>query len=237
MSRILKNYPNKITQEYKKGTHNGIDIVANINGKSGCDYLVAHSDGKVTKVVSNYNKTDKTGSSYGNYVIIQHDGYYYTLYAHMKYGSVKVKVGDNIKKGDVLGYIGNTGHSFGAHLHFEVRNEKGTKIDPTPYLENDLPTNPKSNWTTGTYKALVAKTIRTSCSLVTTNRVKVKECMASVKKQLTSTKPNDIAMFKVGAKVEITEVIEKDKRLWGKLKNSYIVIRNQDGTPQAQKID
>ena len=52
----------------------------------------------------------------------------YTLYAHMKYGSVTVKVGDRVSRGQVIGYMGNTGYSFGAHLHFEVRNENDKYI-------------------------------------------------------------------------------------------------------------
>lgn len=231
-SRVLKKYDNKITQPYKKGTHNGIDIVGSNNGKSATDYIIAHSDGVVVKLEKNCNKTYKTGSSYGNYVKIKHENGYYTLYAHLKYGSVAVKVGDKVQKGDIIGYMGNTGHSSGAHLHFEVRNVQDIRIDPTNYIDKDLP----CEWETGKYQLLVSKTIRTSCSLVLTNRVKVKQCKASVKPKLTSTNPNDIAKFKVGAKVDITEIIVKDGRIWGKMSNSFIVLCNQDNTPQAKRI-
>ena len=146
MSRVFKNYPNKITQIYKKGTHNGIDLVANVNGKSGFDYIVAHSDGIVIDCRNTYNKTDSTGNSYGNYVKIKHDNGYYTLHGHIKYNSVTVKKGEKVKKGQVIGYMGNTGHSFGAHDHFEVRNTKDERIDPTPYIDADLP-NIKFNLT------------------------------------------------------------------------------------------
>lgn len=139
MSRVIKNYPNKITGKYIKGKHNGIDMVANKNGKSATDYIIAHSDGEVVDVRSNYTANDKTGNSYGNYVKIKHDNGYYTLYAHIKYGTVKVKEGDKVKKGNVIGYMGNTGYSTGAHVHFEVRDTKDVKIDPTPYIDSDLP--------------------------------------------------------------------------------------------------
>ena len=144
MSRLFKNYPHKITQIYKKGVHNGIDLVANVNGKSGFDYIIAHSDGVVVSCRNDYNKTDKTGNSYGNYVKIKHDNGYYTMYGHLKYNSVEVKVGDRVTKGQVIGFMGNTGHSNGAHLHWEVRNEKDVRIDPTPFLDSDLP-NTKYN--------------------------------------------------------------------------------------------
>ena len=136
MSRVFKNKDNQITQKYKKGTHNGIDLVGY---KNALDYIIAHSDGEVVGVRSNYKTTDKTGNSYGNYVKIKHGNGYYTLYAHLKYGSVAVQKADKVSKGQVIGYMGATGHCTGAHLHFEVRNKNDTKIDPTPHIDSDLP--------------------------------------------------------------------------------------------------
>lgn len=142
MSRVLQKCDNKVSQKYKKGTHNGIDIIGD-NGKSNnsgyLDYIIAHTEGEVVGVVSNY-KTNNPGSrDYGNYVKIKHPNGYYTLYAHMKYGSVTVKKGDKVERGQVIGYMGNTGNSYGAHLHFEVRDTSDTKIDPTNYIDADLP--------------------------------------------------------------------------------------------------
>lgn len=136
MSRILETKENQITQAYKKGMHDGIDIV----GYKAClDYIVAHSDGVVVECRKTYNKTDKIGNSYGNYVKIKHDNGYYTLYAHMEYGSVCVNVGDKVTKGQVIGYMGATGRATGAHAHWEVRNAEDVRIDPTPYIDADLP--------------------------------------------------------------------------------------------------
>lgn len=59
-------------------------------------------------------------SSYGNYCIINHGNGYATLYAHQSRLPL-VKVGDTVSKGQVIGYVGNTGNSYGAHLHFELR--------------------------------------------------------------------------------------------------------------------
>ena len=144
MSRVLQKYNNKISQKYKAGKHNGIDIIGD-NGKANnsgyLDYIIAHTEGEVVGVVSNY-KTNNPGSrDYGNYVKIKHPNGYYTLYAHMKYGSVTVKKSDKIEKGQVIGYMGNTGNSYGAHLHFEVRDTNDTKIDPTNYIDADLSIN------------------------------------------------------------------------------------------------
>lgn len=70
-------------------------------------------------------------SGYGNYTCIQHSGSLSTCYAHQS--SIGVSVGQQVKQGQVIGAVGNTGHSFGAHLHFEVR-ANGTPVDPMGFL-------------------------------------------------------------------------------------------------------
>lgn len=135
MSRVLKNASNQITCPYGNG-HVGVDVV---KYRGQTDYIIAHTQGTVVEVVKNYNRTDRTGSSYGNYVLLRHPNGYYTLYAHMQYGSVKVSKGQKVDRGQVIGYMGNTGYSNGAHLHFEVRNTSNKRINPTPYLDSDLP--------------------------------------------------------------------------------------------------
>ena len=72
-------------------------------------------------------------------------------------------------------------------------------------------------------------------SLVENNRVKVKECDKETKKLLTSKKANDVAMFKVNAKVNLENAFEKDGRVWLQYKNYYIVAENQDGTRQVER--
>ena len=60
MGRIFKNYECKVTQIYKGANHIGIDLVGKgDNNSSKLDYIVAHSDGTVVEVVSNYNRTDQ----------------------------------------------------------------------------------------------------------------------------------------------------------------------------------
>jgi murein DD-endopeptidase MepM/ murein hydrolase activator NlpD len=68
---------------------------------------------------------------YGNYTCIDHGGGLATCYAHQS--SYAVSSGVVVGQGQVIGYVGNTGHSFGAHLHFEVR-VNGTPVDPLGYL-------------------------------------------------------------------------------------------------------
>ena len=136
MSRLLDNGEYQITQKYKKLTHRGIDVV---KYKSQTCKIKAHTDGQVVLIATGKkNDTKATGTaSYGNFVKLKHDNGYYTLYAHLK--EVYVKKGAIVKKDDFIGYMGNTGKSYGAHLHFEVRNIKDVRIDPTKYLVSDLP--------------------------------------------------------------------------------------------------
>lgn len=79
--------------------------------------------------------TAEYDGSYGNHVLIQHsiDGVtFITHYAHMQ--GLNVSVGQTVPRGTVLGAVGNTGSSYGAHLHFEVHNSAGTPINPMPWL-------------------------------------------------------------------------------------------------------
>ena len=133
MSRILQTKGNIITREYGNG-HTGIDIVG--TGHT-TDNIIAHSDGKIIFCQSGYgnNKGSTGNASYGNCIKIQHANGYATLYAHLS--SINVKYGDVVKQGQVIGYMGNTGNSYGAHLHFEVwRN--GVRINPKPYIDADF---------------------------------------------------------------------------------------------------
>ena len=74
-------------------------------------------------------------SSYGNYVQIEHGGAMQTRYAHLS--SYVVHVGDNVQKGDLIGYVGSTGRSTGPHLHYEVR-VGGEAVNPIPYMTAEL---------------------------------------------------------------------------------------------------
>lgn len=136
MSRLLENGTNQITQAYKQGKHNGIDLV---KYKSQLCNILAHSNGVVVWIQTGQknNKNATGNASYGNCVKIKHDNGMFTLYAHLD--SVKVSLNEKVSKGQIIGCMGNTGRSFGGHLHFEVRNTNDVRIDPTPYLENDLP--------------------------------------------------------------------------------------------------
>jgi hypothetical protein len=71
----------------------------------------------------------------GNHVIIDHGDGFYSFYAHLQPGSVKVEVGDQVQTGDQLGLLGNTGNSSGPHLHFHVMSgPSALGSDGVPYV-------------------------------------------------------------------------------------------------------
>lgn len=104
-SRVLETGDNQITCEYGYKGHLGVDVV---KYKAQIDNIIAHSDGKVifcqtgrgNNINTQYNET------YGNCVKIKHDNGYYTLYAHLQ--NVNVSLGQRVKKGQVIGLMGNS---------------------------------------------------------------------------------------------------------------------------------
>lgn len=103
--------------------HAGMDFTA----KTGTE-IHTTGDGRVTYA-------DYGTNGYGMHVVIDHGFDYETLYAHLS--ELKVRVGQRVKRGDVIGLVGNTGLSAGPHLHYEVRR-KGEPVDPANYYFNDL---------------------------------------------------------------------------------------------------
>lgn len=108
---------------WRGGNHYGIDVG---NGGIGGKNIYAAQGGTV---ITAYNDSDWHGG-FGNYVIIDHGGGLSTVYAHCQ--STTVYVGQQVNKGDVIGYVGTTGWSTGNHLHFETR-VNGTAVDPFSY--------------------------------------------------------------------------------------------------------
>lgn len=136
LSRVFANYAATITQAYGTDGHGGTDCVPT----SGvADTVTAHSEGDVVWVQTGQSNNQGTSGdlSYGNAVKIKHSNSYYTLYAHL--ATVEVSQGQHVYKGQALGQMGDTGNSYGAHLHFEVRDSMDARINSDPYLNADLP--------------------------------------------------------------------------------------------------
>jgi murein DD-endopeptidase MepM/ murein hydrolase activator NlpD len=124
LKRVASGFGYRIDPLYKDSRlHAGLDFSA----PTGTP-IYATADGEVQ--IAGFN-TD----GYGNKVVINHGYGFQTLYAHMV--RVIARVGQSIKRGEVIGYVGSTGKSTGPHLHYEVI-KRGTKVDPVYYFYNDL---------------------------------------------------------------------------------------------------
>ena len=146
-SRVFKNGTHRITQVFSSG-HKAVDVV----GNGANEPVIAHTAGRVVfcQTGQKNNRGSKGNASYGNCVKLDHGEGWTTLYAHL--ATVAVKLGDTVKQGQVIGTMGDTGNSYGAHLHFEVRKDNLHR-DPVPYLDADLPLVGLPPLPTVTYKA------------------------------------------------------------------------------------
>ena len=120
---------------YSNGSlHRAIDLRAAVGTP-----VYAAEDGTVDWVQAWDGHSTSGDQSYGNLVRIRHADYnggkLQTLYAHLK--ESKVKYGQTVKEGELIGYSGNTGNSTGPHLHFEVRLN-GTRCNPLNWLDDDF---------------------------------------------------------------------------------------------------
>lgn len=123
--RIASYYGYRVDPIYKvRRFHKGIDFSAPIGTE-----IVATGDGKVTEVHKG------ASGGYGRHVEIDHGYEYSTLYAHMH--KIIVKEGQQVKRGQVIGYVGNSGKSSGPHLHYEVK-KNGSAINPINFFYNDI---------------------------------------------------------------------------------------------------
>ena len=103
---------------YFNGPHNGLDIGAGYGTP-----IVAAQAGEVISAQYHW--------SWGNNVLIWHNETFSTRYAHMS--SIAVSAGQYVEQGQIIGYVGSTGYSYGNHLHFEVYYNN-VRVDPDPYL-------------------------------------------------------------------------------------------------------
>ena len=103
--------------------HEGMDFTANTGTP-----IYATGDGIV-------DRADNTASGFGNHVVIKHGFGYETLYAHMS--KYNCRVGQHVKRGDVIGYVGSTGRSEGPHCHYEVHKD-GEVVNPLNFYYGNI---------------------------------------------------------------------------------------------------
>lgn len=123
LRRLSSGFGNRLHPILKiQKQHKGIDFAASVGTP-----IYATGDGKVVLAGRH--------GGYGNTVIINHGYGYETLYAHMN--RVKAKNGQKVKRGDIIGFVGSSGMSTGAHLHYEVHKD-GQVVDPVSYFYQDV---------------------------------------------------------------------------------------------------
>ena len=110
-ARVIKGKTATMTQPFhfagEKGYnyyHGGVDLTGFNGSYNVTEWILAHSDGTVVDVRTNC--TGYEDGSYGNYVLLKHSNGYFTMYAHLAYGTIQVKYGQTVKKGAALGYMG-----------------------------------------------------------------------------------------------------------------------------------
>lgn len=124
LKRMASGYGMRMHPIYKRRKmHTGMDFSA-VKGTE----IYATGNGKVVHV-------ERSRRGYGNHVIIDHGYGFKTLYAHMS--KFDVRKGQEVQRGQIIGYIGNTGTSVAPHLHYEVI-KNGEKVNPINYYFNDL---------------------------------------------------------------------------------------------------
>ena len=124
LTRTASGFGRRIHPIYKIiKFHYGMDFTA----PAGTD-VYATGDGKVVAVTS-------AQRGLGKHIIIDHGYGYTSIYAHLS--NFNVRVGQKVKRGDVIGYVGNTGQSVANHLHYEIKLN-GTNVDPVNYYFEDL---------------------------------------------------------------------------------------------------
>jgi murein DD-endopeptidase MepM/ murein hydrolase activator NlpD len=124
LKRIASGFGYRVDPVYKTTKfHAGLDFAA----PQGTP-IYATANGTV-------ETAGNTGNGYGNHVVI-HNGYgYSTLFGHMF--KIKAKPGQKVKRGEIIGWVGNTGKSTGPHCHYEV-HRNGEPVDPVFYFYNDI---------------------------------------------------------------------------------------------------
>lgn len=231
---------------YFNSNHRGLDFGWNnkYGGKNCPIYAIA--DSKVIEV--GYN--DETGYRIWLQTDIGNTRWLHR-YIHLN-KRPSFKVGAKVKKGAKIGYMGNTGNSYGNHLHFDLwkcpkgytmnwNDRSKYAVDPTDYLyvhpgqvkssesanKKGVKDVPKETYTAGDYKTNGILNIRTGAG--TSYRIKkVKEISDDGKKKLTSKDLNANAKYKKGMAFTVTKVIKKsDGSIWGKGYSGYVCLKGK----------
>ena len=215
------------TDPFEAGVHNGEDLINRTPTTSAkpC-WIIAIEDGLVYKV--------GYGTKKGYYVAIKHDNGYYSVYMHMKKGTIVVKEGDLITKGSRIGFMGESGNAVGVHLHLAIEPKlNSTYVDPYPYLIGEKTL--KGKWENGVYMTLKQKYVRTSPKVVSSNKVKYSTLVGELK-QKCNKDVNGKARFIKGAILDLTDFTYDLKgNMWGKVDKYWLCVKDSSGN-QVTKL-
>ena len=124
LTRTASGWGYRIHPIYKiRKFHYGLDFTCPLGTE-----VYSTGNGTISEIESSYR-------GYGNKIIVDHGFGYHTLYAHLS--AFNVRLGQKVKRGDVIGYVGSTGLSTSPHLHYEVEKNT-TKVNPINFFFNDL---------------------------------------------------------------------------------------------------
>jgi murein DD-endopeptidase MepM/ murein hydrolase activator NlpD len=124
LSRMASGFGYRIDPFTKiRKMHNGMDFAANTGAP-----IYATGDGVIARA-------DNTASGFGNHIVIRHGFGYESLYAHLS--KYNCKVGQKVKRGDIIGYVGSTGRSEGPHCHYEVHKD-GKVVNPLNFYYGNI---------------------------------------------------------------------------------------------------
>jgi hypothetical protein len=228
-------------REYKGEVtfHKGDDLL----GKDkGTDYVVAIDDGIVTK--------NTYSTSRGYYVELKMNNGFFTRYLHLKKGSILVKVGQKVAKGQRLGYMGNSGYytdangkktRVGTHLHFAVANTNDTCIDPMPYLMGEKSFS-TGDWIVGAKYKTIKKKFKRYGAYVGNNKVPFDVLSAADKKKCDNV--GGYARTKIGVEYIFYDFVFDNKgNRWGcttkptstQKNKHYICVEDKTGK-QVKKV-
>lgn len=223
--QITLNFGNQ-TLNGNRYYHEGIDVVRKTNR---LDTIVAAEKGKVIKIVSNVKGRDIT-KGYGNYVELQHGENITTRYCHLRYESIKVKVGQIVEKSQEIGYMGDTGYTFGAHLHFQVI-QNGKVIDPLPYLNDIKRIIPysESKYTKGNYIVTADVLNVRRGPGKSYDIVKFLDLTDNAKEQMRKLVNYPANGYVKGMEFTTLDIKDMTNECWAKTPSGWVCIYNKDG--------
>lgn len=203
----------------QRAGHEGVDLV---NNKRGVDVsVVAAAAGKVvyfqigcpqSSEFSHNTSVRECGAGWGNHVVIEHAGGIYTRYGHLKPGTIAVELGDQVRAGQKIALMGNSGRSELRHLHFELGtgvrggafdNTKPTRSFQTVYNPELLPWG-SARGVTGNICESLAHTITPFRYILTGNlHLQILDAEQRVVTEVAAVRKNDAAAVLGGQSVNL----------------------------------